>query len=571
MKKSISRLSIAALFFVLVLFSIGGTYKSISYGCDIDESYAITMSYRILQGDHLFKEMWEVHQTSAVFMTPFIYIYRIVHGNSNGMVLFLRMVGCMAAFIIALGVFHSFSKYISKPAAMILAAMFYNFSPKYLQTLEFCFLEYLFTMCFLVCILYYYHYHKKAFLFLAGISMAGCILSYPFVVAVLPLLYMLLVLQLKKAKERPGKGVLLFTAGMGICGLLFIGIVFANLSLPELLRNIPYILADDSHQISFGKKVWDMLRDILTYVWAVLPLVLISELAFLWIRKKSENKEKDSCSLRNVVMAAGILLPLYKMHQYPAVTHLLLSIIIMELLLVFFYLILRFAKWDKMTRQLLVLFGLLVIQFLCEDFGSNMSDMGVYANGGLLMPAFLLLLLILLRSMQDGRKIVLGLVAVLSLYFLLARCCLVRFTSVQPKTIWDTYYKVGLGTAENINLIEKEHIRYHSCRDSLLKFVTPEDTLLYIGSDTYLYFAIGNKIGIPSTISTPAFNASTVKYFELYPEKKPTVIAIDQYYYDLAKVQEDDTFAKWLNENYDMEHIFKEEQLWILRMEANHE
>lgn len=57
--------------YLLLAASMVATVKIIFFGFDIDEQYAVSMAYRLLQGDRMFLEMWEPHQTSAFFSTAF--------------------------------------------------------------------------------------------------------------------------------------------------------------------------------------------------------------------------------------------------------------------------------------------------------------------------------------------------------------------------------------------------------------------------------------------------------------------------------------------------------------------
>ena len=77
----------------LGLITLYCTYKSIYYGWDIDESYQITMAYRYLQGDRLFKTMWAVHQSSVVFSLPFMYLFFKFSTTTAGVVVYMRICG----------------------------------------------------------------------------------------------------------------------------------------------------------------------------------------------------------------------------------------------------------------------------------------------------------------------------------------------------------------------------------------------------------------------------------------------------------------------------------------------
>ena len=61
--------------YLLLAASIVATVKIIFFGFDIVEQYAVSMAYRLVQGDRMFLEMWEPHQTSAFFSATFLWLY----------------------------------------------------------------------------------------------------------------------------------------------------------------------------------------------------------------------------------------------------------------------------------------------------------------------------------------------------------------------------------------------------------------------------------------------------------------------------------------------------------------
>ena len=59
---------------ILILLSVVAAVNQLLIGFDIDEGYAVSMPFRLLQGDHLFADMWEVHQTSALLPAAFLWL-----------------------------------------------------------------------------------------------------------------------------------------------------------------------------------------------------------------------------------------------------------------------------------------------------------------------------------------------------------------------------------------------------------------------------------------------------------------------------------------------------------------
>ena len=60
------------------------------------------------------------------------------------------------------------------------------------------------------------------------------------------------------------------------------------------------------------------------------------------------------------------------------------------------------------------------------------------------------------------------------------------------------------------------------------QLLTKEDNLLYVGSENIVYLWTDAKVATPSTQGTNAYNEMFIRYFEEFPEKMPTVIAVDK-------------------------------------------
>ncbi len=86
--------------YLLLAASIVATVKIIFFGFDIDEQYAVSMAYRLVQGDRMFLEMWEPHQTSAFFSAAFLWLYMQLFHTLKYSVLFLRIVGVVLRILL---------------------------------------------------------------------------------------------------------------------------------------------------------------------------------------------------------------------------------------------------------------------------------------------------------------------------------------------------------------------------------------------------------------------------------------------------------------------------------------
>ena len=69
--------------FFFMLMSFLATVKICFVYLNIDEEYAVTLSWRIISEDRMFLDIWEPHQTSG-FLTAFLcWIYQRVTGTAE--------------------------------------------------------------------------------------------------------------------------------------------------------------------------------------------------------------------------------------------------------------------------------------------------------------------------------------------------------------------------------------------------------------------------------------------------------------------------------------------------------
>ena len=122
---------------LLIAGSILAALKCILVGIQVDEEYAVSMSYRMLLGDRLFAEIWDPHQTSAFLMEFFLWIYRRLFGTINGSVIWVRFWGTLIQGGMAYGIYRMLKENISEYYSFLLGILYFNLSPKGFSMPEF--------------------------------------------------------------------------------------------------------------------------------------------------------------------------------------------------------------------------------------------------------------------------------------------------------------------------------------------------------------------------------------------------------------------------------------------------
>lgn len=111
---------------VLWISSILTVIKSIFTEYGYDSSYHIAMSWRHINGDRLFGEMWEPHQTSAFALDLLMLIYRFFIPSMTGVALFLQITGAVIYLLIVLLFYKYISRFVDKRVTTIGCSFFWQ-------------------------------------------------------------------------------------------------------------------------------------------------------------------------------------------------------------------------------------------------------------------------------------------------------------------------------------------------------------------------------------------------------------------------------------------------------------
>lgn len=126
---------------ILCILLLAGSFfaamKCIFIGYQMDEGYAITLSYRMLLGDKMFTQIWDPHQTSAFFSGFLIWIYMTIFRTTAGVAIFLRICGTIIHGALSYGVFKVLRRFLSGENSFYLGILYFNLLPKGYVTPEF--------------------------------------------------------------------------------------------------------------------------------------------------------------------------------------------------------------------------------------------------------------------------------------------------------------------------------------------------------------------------------------------------------------------------------------------------
>lgn len=557
---------------ILILLSVVAAVNQLLIGFDIDEGYAVSMPFRLLQGDHLFADMWEVHQTSALLPAAFLWLFYQVTGSTAYMVLYLRIVATLLHLGVTVLIYRKTRKYLTADWSLLFALLYLNLLPKWIISLDFSMQQVWGLTLLFTCLLEERGTEKKQLWqdFLAGLSLAFTVLAYPGMVLLYPAVLVMICMCNKalSGKDKCRK-CLLFTAGCAVCAVVFFLYILLFMPVADFLSGIPKVFMDGTHQFTmqtklllYGQQWLNVAKQLL--ILSVLPLLAA---LILQIFRQKKRKEKGSLFLAflllfvaetSLLMILGNLVGIQMGPFHFQVRYLL------------FFLCICIAGWNGRNTDrplfyvpiflMLVAFvGILVFSNVGPDSSSSYLGLGILAGFSLL-----------LKKYPQKEQLLFATTVLFVLSLLFCKGYYVRITEYGPSTVRQQRVQVTEGALAGIYVLPEEAEQYMQEHETVQCVTQPDDKLLFLGTDGILNLSANCPFVSPSTISTPAFNEQWVEYFTEYPEKEPTVIVLAKNTIDnREKFFAQNPFGKWIAEKYDRLHMEETESLCIIKKEKS--
>lgn len=530
----------AAVFFVLL--SLLATVKICFLYLDIDEEYAVTLSWRILSEDRMFVDIWEPHQTSG-FLTAFLcWVYQRVTGTTEYLVLYLRICGALIQAAVSIFLYRTLAMYFSRFGALVAAVFFYNTLPKQIQTPEFSNMLVWFSVLAMLCFFRACHSRRsRLWLTAAGVCVCGLVLSYPSCILAVPA-YFLCLKKVRPRFFRRDAGIL-----FAVCAVLGLGYIFfflSHMTVPQFLFGLRQMMTDSAHSDSLAQRLSHYGRELYSYI-QPMGFILFFAFFFFLVYGLAALKCEYGVFFRHLsvccILCGSFVLQLllwcaggYRRFHYP---------------LLHFYLlygagILAYRKRHRRARpEQRTLFWFGSVCGGCVWFAALLVTNTTISVTGSYLMCGLIPAVVLLTEEAEGYaasrlkggfryKLPAILTAVgLVGTTLFAKGFLVRENEGRCSDIFLVRQKALYGPARNIYCAYMEGYTYNSCAELLESCCTPEDTVLYVGQHSLYYLLAGGRIAVHSTISTPTFDSRLQEYWSLFPEHYPTLVVIDGNYY----------------------------------------
>ncbi len=515
-----------------------------------DEFLHISIPYRMIQGDILLVEEWHQTQLAGFVYYPVTKLIFSLLGSADGLVIWSRIACVMLELSVAVFIYFRLKSF-SWIGASVAAVSFALYTPVAMTSIYYYSVG-IMTMVITTVLIATANKHMRRDYFIAGVSMAASVLSFPHV-AFMYFIYAIVVFAAWRKykaikKENYGKNEFLSPEMFGFftLGVVFLTVIFAiyliiYVPFDKLLLSIKPIMIDEHHNITFLFKIIVYFGSVVLYnskIVGVLMALLLAEMIF-------RRKFRDVTYL----VAAAIMTILLQVHIL-AVNHKIDFLMFAPTCFGIFCALI--SQNEKVKRLFCTLYipGLVYTFFL--NLSSNQGFVAVSAAATVSTIASIVMAVIcfkdIIADISDAklRKICVSVI-----------CCLLivqiafqgysRYVSIYgPGEIENQNVKLDYGVMKGLTVDSGHAADYHMYYDIV---ETAEQNYNYekvmaATMRSWMNFMFGKEICSFSAYLNyvdEEFMNKQAMYFEVNPHKMP----------DIVYVQKEDTeFNDWFMTNY---------------------
>lgn len=311
MKKKMLSLSKKELFFYTIFLTL---LCLLLYRCkygfgDLDESFYLTIPYRIYQGDSLFWDEWNLSLMSSFIQYPLMLLFMFFNKNTDKIILIFRYFYIVFSFISSL-IMYKRLKRINYIGSVISSLVLFIYTPFGIQALSYNSMG--LTFFILGCVIYITSANKFDYV-IVGIMYGLSTLCFP----LLSLYYIIFIIFIFITKKQNIKNILLMILGIASIAMIFLFFVFSKISFNIFYKSLKYMLMDKDHSISVYEKIYTYFECFSGYneyqLKCILPYVLV---AFLLLIDKKRNMHKDIYLAITLLIVFNMLIVTYKENHY---------------------------------------------------------------------------------------------------------------------------------------------------------------------------------------------------------------------------------------------------------------
>ncbi|MGL4109678.1 hypothetical protein [Clostridium sp. LP20] len=535
------------------------------YGFDwSDETYYIALPYRFLLGDSMFIHSWDIHQLSALIILPFVWLYNVFVGGTDGIILFFRILYAVCQYSVALIIFKTLKKYYNKYAVLFTAIVLLIFAPSSISNLSYNTMSLqLFSVAITLFIEILHSKRERKFVgFFCGLTYALSVQAYPYLVITLPLVIIGMITKFKKEgydDRKILKNKLKFI-GIGILAVVisFTIFVLCNSSIKNIVNNVKYILSDPEH-ISRGP-----LEPLFSYYDSIVSgygIIVVATIATVIITLITRfiRSDKSKNIINSMIYILGIIILIKGM--IITLESYVPNIIMINYLCIPFALVgpIFYTLAYRKTKRVFYTFWIGGILYsIAIQYGTN-NGLGV-SSFGLLFSTLATIIFIF----ESGQELLGSITSKICMKRIITIICIAivgvqfglilkyRFITVyRDGEISTLTEKLKIGPAKGIYTSSSMAYKYEKVVADIKNNAPEEGTVLYTKLLPFGYLCTNLSPATPSLWRTQFNSQRLEKFYELNPNKVPKMIYIvdEKYGFTNSDNSIDGELKKYIDSN----------------------
>jgi len=564
---------------LLLLAVLLASVKMIFVGSNTDEGYGIELAWRFARGDRMLLELWEPHQSSAIFGAVLARLFRAFSGGSNtGIVLYMHICGIIFQFMTACFLYRVLRHILQPEAesfAFLSACVYALCYPKGVIAPEYSNLQNWFTTCSALCFILFMHRastgadegRKKnlLLLLLSGTCLSGAVLAYPSMAILYPVMIVLLC---RGLSERRPQAIVALTMPCLLSAGIFMGYLFSYMDSAQIGRGISYVLSDGAHAAGPLSEIGEIClqASVLVLRGGICYGAAYTGISFLKRKRLIEADKSQAQMIAGFtalivafIWQIGIWLFRDEFVNQPQTELFYLCVCAFVLFCCggrkradrpLFYLAV-FSVTGLMA-------AILLSNFMLKELVGYLS-LGAIGGAGMLYQrgkeAF--------RKPEQEKfweKLALAVMSLWAITLSFGRVWVASQGGELHTTLFEVrnIQKSGPGIGIFTNYMTGH--RYNTIAREWPELVQEGESLLYVGPSSFYYMFGDVVVSAPNTISTPIYDEMILDYWEMHPERYPDVVFVESCYGELI-YGEEDFIIKWLDTEYkaasvtDLEYI----------------
>lgn len=518
---------------------------------NIDESFYLTIPFRLTQGDGLLVHEWHLSQLSGFLLYPIMQLYLMIAGSTEWIILTFRHIYVIVQAAATVFIYFRLRR-LGQPGAVIASIAFMLYAPFGIMALSYNSMGIINLTISLVILLTSRKAPRLQYL-IAGIFFAFAVLCCPYLIAEFVLWFLAVLIYTITRKGRQDKGaaasskeVLLsfkcwgfFSIGAVIIAAVFAVFVISRGTLSEVFTSLPYILSDSEHPSS------GVLNIIITYFSSILAInkkadlgyALLLVLSVLAVFDRKNTMRRAIYFICAAAITAVIIICLVYYGNY-------LNYVMFPVNIMAFFCALLCWK-EPIRRVLLVIWLPGMLYSLCLHATSNQEFYAISSASTVALVGSVMIIFMctasLIRELKSSLKLAITLIAALLLLLQLGCEGYLRYNAVfwdSMKALQSTVQSEGVEKGLYLSppsadqyrdtLALKNYIDRNYASAESVAFYSPCTWMYLMNSDKRMASYSAWLTLLTDSNVLDAIIDKEMTYYSLYPDRIPDLIYLDR-------------------------------------------